>query len=367
MRRVACAVTLAVMCCAMSAKPGPRAPEPPAPPSGVSPWPAGLPVYDHIVIVIEENKDYDQIIGSAKAPYINGVLKAEGASLTRMFAEEHPSEGNYFWLFSGANQGVGFEDKIPTEKTAAGYPFKAPNLGEQLLATGRLSFKGYAEDLPSTGSTVDKSGLYARKHVPYVSFANVPGGEAGTSSNLGFRDFPDASHFDALPTVAFVIPNLANDMHNCYPPTCIAAGLDCCIAMGDEWLRKNLDAYYQWAKTHNSLLILTFDENDDKSGYKGLTNPMVDPESREPCGGVDSKSKRRQLCVDLQNRIPTIFAGAHIKPGDYAEGQGVTHVNVLRTLEAMYGLAKSGAQQPNALGYGIGDSTLITDVFNQAK
>src|SRR6516225_5959240 len=32
-------------------------------------------------------------------------------------------------------------------------------------------------------------------------------------------------------------------------------------------LRSNLDRYYKWAKTHNSLLIVTFDENDDKDQY----------------------------------------------------------------------------------------------------
>lgn len=368
MRRCALIVTIVLMLCAFSAHPGTRAADPPAPQPGVTPWPAGLPVYDHIVIVIEENKDYEQIIGNPKAPYINGVFKSEGASFTRMFAEEHPSEGNYFWLFSGNDQGVGFNDEIPSAQTTPGYPFMTHNLGEELLGTGRLSLKGYAEDLPSTGSTVDNSGLYARKHVPYISFANIPGGtEKESSSNLAFKDFPDAAHFDALPTVAFVIPNLANDMHNCYPPTCVTSRLDCCIGLGDDWLRKNLDAYYQWAKAHNSLLILTFDENDDKSGYRGLTNPAIDPKATKPCGGRGSGAKGRQICKDLQNRIVTIFAGAHIKPGDYPEGQGVTHVTVLRTLEAMYGLGKAGAQQPNALGYGIGDDTIITDVFQPVK
>jgi hypothetical protein len=63
--------------------------------------PAGLPVYDHVLIVVEENKDYEQIVGNPAAPYLNR-LAAEGALLTRMFGEEHNSEGNYFWLFIGA-------------------------------------------------------------------------------------------------------------------------------------------------------------------------------------------------------------------------------------------------------------------------
>jgi hypothetical protein len=67
------------------------------------PWPPSLPRYDHIVIVVEENKDYDQNIGSQSAPYLN-KLAVEGANFPRMFAEEHNSEGNYLWLFSGSNQ-----------------------------------------------------------------------------------------------------------------------------------------------------------------------------------------------------------------------------------------------------------------------
>jgi protein-disulfide isomerase-like protein with CxxC motif len=74
-----------------------------------------------------------------------------------------------------------------------------------------------------------------------------------------------------------------------------------------------------------------------------------------------------RLLHDIQNRIVTIFAGAYIKPGRYAEGKGITHVNILRTIEAMYGLPSSGAQQPNAAGGGIADETIITDVFESAR
>src|ERR1700686_869017 len=84
------------------------------------PWAAGLPVYDHIVIVVEENKDYAQIIGNKKASYINDVLRKEGANLTKSCAEEHYSEGNYFWLFSGSNQHVGLTGKNPSHDLKTG-------------------------------------------------------------------------------------------------------------------------------------------------------------------------------------------------------------------------------------------------------
>jgi acid phosphatase len=277
-----------------------------------------------------------------------------------MFGEEHNSQGNYFWLFSGSNQNVGFFDQVPSIGNHPDYPFRASSLGEQLIKKG-LSFKGYSESLPAIGSEIDvdppdcrgESCIYGRKHVPWISFANVPNGATvAISSNLRFADFP--SDYATLPTVAFVVPNLNHDMHNGKPADSIPAG--------DAWLRANLDGYYQWAKTHNSLLIVTFDENDDKDRYHGLTNPLVTPPPTYP-----PANEHDQHLLDLQNRIVTIFAGAHVKPGVYAQGKGITHVNILRTIEAMYGLPKSGAQQPNAAGAGIADETIVTDVFEPQR
>ncbi len=109
------------------------------------PWPATLPVYDHIVIVVEENKDFEQILGGRfDAPYLR-KLATEGATFERMFAEEHFSQGNYFWLFSGSNQNVGFLDRVPSKANHPDYPFKAGNLGEQLIKKG-LSFKGASKN-----------------------------------------------------------------------------------------------------------------------------------------------------------------------------------------------------------------------------
>jgi len=306
-------------------------------------------VYDHIVIVVEENKDYDDIIGNPAAPYINGVLKREGADLTRFFAEEHYSEGNYFWLFSGDDHGIGFTDRVPSAENHPGYPFRAPNLGAALIRSGR-SFKGYSEDLPAIGFAGSREGLYARKHVPWISFGDVPNGSTpADSANLRFADFPSGtSRYQELPTVAFVIPNMIDDMHN--------GGLTDSIAAGGRWLEKNIDPYFQWAKTHNSLLILTFDESEDRHHYKGLTNPAVRPDVE------DGSGHDRRWRLDLQNRIATLFAGAHIKAGDYPEGPGVTHVNVLRTIEAMYRLPPAGHQQANAVRAGIGEVP-ITDLF----
>ncbi len=302
-------------------------------------WPVPLPRYDHIVIVVEENKNYEDIVGNTSAPYLN-VLVQKGAILSRMFGEEHNSQGNYFWLFSGDNQGVGFEDVVPKVK------FTTDNLAAALIAKG-LSFKGYSESLPAIGNEIETTPLgcgrcvYARKHVPWISFANVPRGTTpDTSVNLRFDDFP--SDYTQLPTVAFVIPDQEHDMHNGGPPDS--------IRIGDAWLRVNLDRYYQWATAHNGLLIVTFDESDNTTHYRGLTDPAIVVVGNDPAGRVK------------QNRIATIVAGARVKPG-FVESKPFTHINLLRTIEAIYGLARSGAQQPNAVRAGITDDAIITDVF----
>ena len=158
----------------------------------------------------------------------------------------------------------------------------AENLGSELIGAN-LSFIGYSESLPSPGYTGCTSGPYARKHHPWVNFTNVP-----AASNQPLTSLP--TDFATLPTVSIVVPNLNNDMH------------DGTIGQADTWLRTNIDGYLQWAKQHNSLLVLTWDEDDNNAG----------------------------------NRIPTIFAGAGVRTGQYPEH--IDHYSVLRTLQDMYGL-----------------------------
>ena len=241
---------------------------------------AALPTPAHVVVVVEENRSAAGIIGNKSAPYVNS-LATNGALMMQSFAITHPSEPNYLALFAGDTFGLD-SDGCPVDGGAA------PNLGSELLAGGQ-TFIGYSEDLPSVGSTTCGSGKYARKHAPWVNFTNVP-----AANSVPFSSFPPSSDYASLPTVAFVIPNLDNDMH------------DGSVAQGDAWLNNNLSAYAIWAKANNSLLVVTWDEDDNGEN----------------------------------NQIPTIFYGANVKTGAY--GEPVTHYNVLSTLEQMYGLNTTG-------------------------
>ena len=103
-----------------------------------------LPVPDHIVIVIEENHSFENIIGSADAPYLNS-LAAAGATFTNFFAITHPSQPNYLQFYSGSNQGV-IDNTVP----APGVPFTTANLGAELLAAGKIPY-AYTFIIAATG------------------------------------------------------------------------------------------------------------------------------------------------------------------------------------------------------------------------
>lgn len=186
-----------------------------------------------MVVVVEENHAYDQIVGSPEAPYLNTLIRT-GLLLTRSYGVAHPSEPNYLAMFSGSTHGL-TSDACPLH-------FAGPDLYSTLHAAGR-SFAGYSEGLPSPGSSVCAAGEYARKHAPWTDFADVP-----ATAQQPMTAFP--SDYARLPSVAFVIPDLGHDMH------------DGTIAAADTWLRQHLGGYAEWARTHGSLLVVTFDEDD---------------------------------------------------------------------------------------------------------
>ncbi len=246
-----------------------------------------LPAPDHIVIVIMENHGYNQIIGSSSAPYINSLANDPlGALFTNSHGTAHPSQPNYLMFYSGSNQGV-TTDNLPTI-----FPFTAVNLGAALINSGK-SFVGYSEDLPSVGYNGVSYGNYVRKHNPWVNWQESPSNGYPQSVNQPYTSFP--TDYTYLPTVSFIVPNMIHDMH------------DGTIQQGDAWLHDNINNFVIWAKTHNSLLILTFDEDN----------------------------------FTVPNQIPTIFVGQYVLAGSYSDY--INHYNILRTIEDIYSVPRSGA------------------------
>jgi len=238
---------------------------------------AALPRPAHVVVVIEENRTLREVVAGSKAPYLTALAKA-GALFTNAHGEMHPSLPNYLALFAGLTNVNG--DGCP----AAGISPNAPNVASELLAAGS-TFAAYSEGLPAVGFRGCSAGTYARKHAPWVEFANVP--------QRLHHPLDDLRSFDALATLTFVVPDLDDDMH------------DGTVEQGDAWARARLEPLVSWADAHDTLVIVTWDEG-----------------------------------FDAVNSIPTILAGPMVRVGTY--GERVDHYRLLRTIEDMYGLAPTG-------------------------
>ena len=245
-----------------------------------------LPKPDHVVIVIEENHAFGQIIDSPAAPYLNALAR-KGALLTHSYAVTHPSQPNYIALFAGTFDGVN-GNVCPMSLTG-------PNLSSTLARAGQ-SFIGYSEDLPAVGAIDCIAGAYARKHNPWVNWQSASANTVPAAQNRPLTDFP--TDFSTLPTVSIIVPNQQNDMHDGSDPDR--------IQRGDQWLQARLERYVDWAQTHNSLLIITWDEDNGKS----------------------------------ENHIPTILVGPMVRTGRYPEQ--TNHYGLLRTVTDMYGAQPVG-------------------------
>lgn len=242
-----------------------------------------LPRPDHVVVVIEENHSFSQIMNMGHLNSTINALAKRGVLFTQSYGVTHPSLPNYLALFSGDTQGVR-DDACP-------HSFSNDNLATALLDK-KLSFATYSENLPIAGDLSCRSGAYQRKHNPA---SNWQGTRLPAEMNLRFADFPQ--DFSKLPTVAFVVPDQNNDMH------------DGSFEAADDWLKIHITPYVDWAFKHNSLLILTWDEDN------GSEN----------------------------NRVVTLLIGPMVKVGTSA--QHINHYNVLRTVLDMYKLPAVGASK----------------------
>ena len=239
-----------------------------------------LPRPDHIVVVIEENRGYAQIMDKLNInSYIHALAK-RGVLFTQSYGVAHPSQPNYLALFSGVTHGI--------TNNACPNTFDSDNLATRLLDSG-LSFASFAESLPEVGDVTCMAGAYHRKHNPV---SNWQGTRLAAGLNKRFVDFP--LDFSKLPTISFVIPDQDNDMH------------DGSFEAADDWLKTRIAPYADWAMEHNSLLILTWDEDN----------------------------------YQADNHIVTILVGPMVKAGKSA--QHIDHYSVLRTLLDLYDLPALG-------------------------
>jgi phospholipase C len=318
----------------------------------------GVPQYQHILVIIEENKDYSQILDPAAAPHFADLAQTYG-NATQFFGEVHPSEANYVALLGGDTFGIHDDDAFycnagstrpmcdgAKEPGYADHTVHARHLGDQLSAAG-LTWKGYYESLPKPGSldttasdpSMDngtrKTALYASKHSGFVNFADVQDDPHRSDRLVGFDQFDRDLSADALPAFAVVVPNQCNDMHGLtgdgVPADCLGANKDALIRRGDAAvgdLVAKIQRSRAWASTDNVAIVITFDEGAGKTreGCCGMT-----PDAPSNFGG---------------GHIPTIVITNH-GPRHRSDPTPYNHYSLLRTIEDAFRL-------PDYLGHAAG-------------
>jgi phospholipase C len=177
-------------------------------------------VYDHVIWIWMENRRFDQVIGSADAPY-ETQLARECGTATDYHDVGDPSLPNYIGGTSGDVQGV--HDNAPP----SAHPLTADNLFRQVRVAGKQA-RSYQEGMPEP-CALESSGRYAVKHNPAPYFVGGDDREACLRDNLPLGDldggpFVDDLRKGTLPAFALITPDLCNDTH------------DCPVATGDAFL-----------------------------------------------------------------------------------------------------------------------------------
>ena len=318
-------------------------------PAADLPADARIPRYAHIFVILDENKNYEQILDPAAAPAISTLARTYGLA-THFYAEVHPSEANYVALLGGDTFGIHDDDAYycrqgSTRPLCAGaaargyadHTVGARHLGDQLRARG-LDWKGYYESIPEPGSDAviasdaafdngtRKTALYASKHSGFMNFADVQADPDRAKRIVGFGQLQADLDADRLPAFALVVPNQCNDMHGLHgegvPADCDGANLAALIRRGDAAngaLVRELMASRAWRSPQNVAIVLSFDEGSGKT--------------REGCCGVTPGA-------------PSNFGGGHIPtvvitnhgPRGVADDTAYSHYSLLRTIEDAFGI-----------------------------
>ena len=276
--------------------------------------------YQHVIWIWMENHDYDQIIGSSSAPYLNSIANQCGVA-TNFHNLTHVSLGNYI----GAVTGLPLLD-AKTHNDLQPYlqdclltgPADPCNTSAPSLFERVPSWKAYMESMTANcQATCATPPCYI---VGYAVRHNPPPYLNNLAATCGTFDVPYTNlqadlDSDQLPAFAFITPNTVNDMHDGGDPVS--------IQNGDSWLAAQLpkilnSAAYTSGKT---VVFITFDEGEI-AGAEAV--------------GKDCANN----LTDADCHIPTIVISPFTKPGTQYGKKPFNHYSMLRTTEELLKIKK---------------------------
>ena len=299
----------------------------------------GIPRFSHIVLLVLENESFATTWGSGSAAtYLNG-LRAQGVLADHYYATSHHSLGNYVALVSGQPvrpatasdcAALNLYDCVQGQTAMAG----GRNLADQIEDAG-LGWKGYMDAMPGPcfhgdygaaapppdpyqgHSTTPPAFDYADRHNPFLYFADVIGDDSRCQAHVvPYADLAADLAGDTLPAFSFITPDTCNDGHD----NPCADGSPGGLARADLWLSRNVPALLAYLRSHDGLLLITFDEASaaDTSGCC----------TGGPGGGPGAGG-----------RVGLLALSAAVRP-DRVVSTPYDHASLLRTIEDSLGIAE---------------------------
>lgn len=263
----------------------------------VKPSASTFPHYEHVFLLIDENHNYNQIIGNPAAPEINALARDYGLA-TRYSGVADPSEPNYVAMLGGSAFGINNDEPY----FFPGHTLEQPNLMSQIDEAG-LTWKGYFQGMPYAGyrgycfpvkcnGIPDSDTQYVAKHNGIVNFKDMQTPtELAKMSPYGRLASDLAS--GNVPNFSYIVPDECHDMHGA-PPWCVDSGkagspeeipLE---ATGDAFVGQTVRAITSspvW-KSGNNAIVVTFDEGN----FATDTIPTIVITSKGPRGVTDNTS-----------------------------------------------------------------------------
>jgi phosphatidylinositol-3-phosphatase len=246
------------------------------------------------MLIVLENKEYEDVIGNSSAPFIN-MLAGDYGLATASYGMRHPSLPNYLALVSGSSHGI--TDDC-TECSVDG-----KNLAMQLTEAG-VGWKAYMEGMPSSCfDGASSSQGYEKKHNPFMYFSEFLQNSSGCEQIVPFEELAGDLADGNAPPFLWVTPNSCHSGH------------DCAINAADAWLATFIPSVQSssWFDSE-ARIIVTWDEGRTDAGC---------------CQGAAG------------GHIVTLVIGKGITPGSRLT-QAVDTAGLLRTVEDLYGLAYLG-------------------------
>lgn len=240
-----------------------------------------IPSFKRVFMVVLENTDANAAL---KQPFFSKLV-GMGASLEKFHATARPSQPNYIAMIAGSNLGV--------DSNGDDYSLEEEHIGDLLERKGK-TWKAYAESYPGDCYLKGAAGgVYARKHVPFLSFKNVQEDPERCARVVPASQLENDVESGELPDFSMYIPNNINNGH------------DSSVEHADRWLKRTFEPLIENPVfMDGTLLIITFDE-----AHK------------------DTES----------NQIYTVLIGDQVKPGSKS-GECYDHYGLLRTIEDALGL-----------------------------